>query len=91
MAYTDEEYRIYRKVQREFLMEDAHNFIADALAYERDVEPEDMDDDELNKFDYEALVREFLDREDCNVAFNDTWQRIAKEAVNDYLDNLEEG
>ena len=90
MAYTSAEWETYLKVQHELLLEDARNFITDALAYEREVEPEDINDDELDKFDYEELVKRYKKLEDCNVAFNDTWQYIAKEAVNDYLDNLEE-
>ena len=90
MAYTNEEYQVYLKVQHEMLMEDARNFVADALAYEREIEPEDIDDDELDLFDYEELVKRYEHLEDCTVAFNDTWEYVAKEAVSDYLDNLEE-
>jgi hypothetical protein len=84
MAYTDEEYRIYRKVQREFLMEDARNFVADYIANERDCDPEDIDDDELDKYDYEYLVKRYEKLEDCNVAFNDTWQYVVEEYMEDF-------
>ena len=84
-----DEYEIYRKVQREFLLEDARNFIADELANVRDCDPEDITDEELDRFDYDGLVKEYERREDCNVAFNDTWSDIAHEEVNDYVTDLE--
>ena len=85
MTYTNEEYQVYLKVQKALLMEDARNFVADVLADARDVEPEDIDDDELDRFDFESMVKEYEQMQDCNVAFNDTWVSIASDAVQDYL------
>lgn len=85
MTYTNEEYQVYLKVQKALLLEDARNFVADALSYRRDVEPEDIDDDELDRFDFESMVKEYEQMQDCNVAFNDTWESIASDAVQDYL------
>ena len=67
---------IYRQVQREYLLEDARNFVADHLAWERDCDPEDIDDDELKKYDLGFLVDMYMKWRDCEVAFNDTWKGI---------------
>ena len=80
------DYEIYRKVQHEFYLEDARNFVTEYLAWQRDCDEDDITDEELDKYDYEYLVEQFEDNEDCNVAFNDTWQSV----VRDYFDDLEE-
>ena len=66
------EYDVYRKVQHDFLLEDARNFVADHLEC-------DEDDEQMEKYDYEYLVSEYERREDCNVAFNDTWWSVVEE------------
>lgn len=63
---------VYYKIQHDFLLEDARNFVADHLEC-------DEDDEQLEKYDYEYLVSEYERRQDCNVAFNDTWWSIVEE------------
>ena len=84
MAYTNEEFETYLKVQHEFLLEDARNFVADYLADARDVDPDDISDEDLERYDYEYLVRRYEKLEDCNVAFNDTWQYVVEEYMKDF-------
>lgn len=79
MAYTNAEYEAYLKVQHEFLLEDARNFVADCLEI-------DSDDEKLDGYDYERLVKEFERREDANVAYNDTWWAVVEE----YMEEFEE-
>lgn len=85
MTYTHEEYEAYLKVQREFLKEDARNFVREELANYRGMDADEIDNSELNAFDFEELVDRYFEYEDCNVAFNDTWERIAGYAVDDYI------
>ena len=75
---TDEELKIYRKVQREFLTEDARNFVREHLAYIRECDEDDITDEELDSFDYDYLVDEYQDHEDCNVPFNSTWEYVVE-------------
>ena len=77
--YTNEEYETYLKVQHEFLLEDARNFVADYLANEQDIDPDDIDDEEIEKYDLEYLVKRYEEEQDCDVAFNDTWRNIVEE------------
>ena len=79
MAYTNAEWETYLKVQRELLLEDARNFVADCLEI-------DSDDEKLDGYDYERLVKEFERREDANVAYNDTWWAVVEE----YMEEFEE-
>ena len=81
--YTNEEYEIYLKVQRAFLLEDARNFVADWIAYEQDRDVDDITDEELDGYDYEYLVDQYEDCQDCNVAFNDTWQSVVSRYMED--------
>ena len=80
--YTSEEYKTYLKVKHELLLEDARNFVADHLEC-------DEDDEQMDKYDYEYLVSEYERREDCNVAFNDTWWSVVEEYMEEQ-DELEE-
>ena len=77
MAYTNAEWETYLKVQRELLLEDARNFVADCLEI-------DSDDEKLDGYDYERLVKEFERREDANVAYNDTWWAVVEEYMEDF-------
>ena len=77
--FTKEEYQTYYKIQHKFLLEDARYYVADYLEL-------DVDDESLDKYDYEYLVQDYQDREDCNVSFNDTWQSV----VSDYLADFDE-
>lgn len=81
---TPTEYEIYRKVQHDFYLEDARNFVADWIAYDQDRDSDDITDEELEGYDYEYLVKEYVDREDCNVAYNDTWESV----VDDYMTGM---
>ena len=83
---TDIEYKIYLKVKRELLKEDARYFITDYLAEKNDCDPSDITNAMLDKYDYDYLVNEFEENEDCNVAFNDTWDEI----IVKYLEDFEE-
>lgn len=83
---TDFEYKIYLKVKRELLKEDARCFITDYLAEKNDCDPSDITSEMLDKYDYDYLVNEFEENEDCNVAFNDTWDEI----IVKYLEDFEE-
>ena len=77
MTYTHEEYEIYLKVQYALLLEDARNFVADHLEV-------DEDDECLDGYDYDYLVKEFEKRQDCNLAFNDTWWATVEEYMEDF-------
>lgn len=79
-------YDVYRQVQHEFLLEDAHNFVRDYIANEQDRDPDEIDDEEIEGYDYEYLIKQYEDKQDCNVAFNDTWESV----VSDYMEGLEE-
>lgn len=69
-AETDRD--IYYRIRHDFLLEDARNFTADHLGL-------DPDDEQLDRYDYEELVKQFEDHEDCNVAFNDAWWSVVEE------------
>ena len=86
MGYTADEYRIYLKVKRALLYEDAKIFVTDYLAEEMGCNPWDIEDEQLNKYNYDYLVNEFEEKEDCNVAFNDTWNEI----IENYIEDFEE-
>lgn len=86
MEYTADEYRIYLKVKRALLYEDAKIFVTDYLAEKMGCDPWDIKDEQLNKYDYDYLVNEFEEKEDCNMAFNDTWNEI----VENYIEDFEE-
>ena len=83
---TESEYKTYLKVKRELLKEDARYFITDYLAEKIDCDPSDITNEMLDKYDYDYLVNEFEENEDCNVAFNDTWDEI----IVKYLEDFEE-
>ena len=83
---TNTEYKIYLKGKRELLREDARYFITDYLAEKNDCDPSDITNEMLDKYDYDYLVNEFEENEDCNVAFNDTWDEI----IVKYLEDFEE-
>lgn len=78
-------YDVYRQVQHEFLLEDAHNFVRDYIANEQDRDPEDIDDEEIEQFDLEELVALYEDRQSCDVAYNDTWQTVVEYYMEDYM------
>ena len=84
MEYTSEEYAIYRKIQHGFLLEDAKNFVMEWIMNERDCDEDDITDEELERYDYEYLVTRYEKLEDCNVAFNDTWQYVVEEYMKDF-------
>ena len=86
MTYTNDEYKTYLKVKHALLLEDARAFVTDYLADKMECEPYDIDDDMLSKYDYDYLVEEYERKEDCNVAFNDTWDEI----IVKYLEDFEE-
>ena len=82
MSYTEEEYKTYLKVKHELLLEDARNNVADWIADERNCYSYDLDDEELEPYDYEYLVSQFEQHFDRLDPFADTWQNI----VNDYME-----
>lgn len=82
--HTSKEYEIYLKVQHEILLEDARNQVIDYI--ELTLDREDWTDEELDRYDYEYLVAEYERREDCNVSFNDTWESV----VSDYMEDFED-
>ena len=53
---TNTEYKIYLKVKRELLKEDAKYFITDYLAEKNDCDPCDITNEMLDKYDYDYLV-----------------------------------
>lgn len=67
---------VYYKIQHDFLLEDARNYVADYLEV-------DSDDEQLDKYDYEELVRQYEDHENCDVSFNDTWWSVVEEYFED--------
>lgn len=81
---TNTEYKIYLKVKHEFLKEDARYFITDYLAEKNDCDPSDITNEMLDKYDYDYLASEFEENEDCNVAFNDTWDEIIEKYMEDF-------
>lgn len=81
---TNTEYKIYLKVKRELLKEDARYFITDYLAEKNDCDPSDITSEMLDKYDYDYLVDEFEENEDCNVAFSDTWDEIIVKYLKDF-------
>ena len=75
------DYEIYRKVQHEFYLEDARNFVREYLENvdDRALDVDDITEEELDGYDYEYLVSEYENRQDCNVAFNDTWHGVVRD------------
>ena len=86
MTYTNEEYKVYLKVRHELLKEDARNQMRDYFAYERNVPPWEIDDSELEGFDYEQLASNFEIKENSDDDATYTWQCI----LNDYMEWMEE-
>jgi hypothetical protein len=86
MEYTADEYRIYLKVKHALLYQDAKIFVTDYLAEKMECNPWDIEDEQLSKYDYDYLVNEFEEKEDCNMAFNDTWNEI----IENYIEDFEE-
>ena len=79
ISISADEEAIYRKKEREYLLEDARNHISDYLEEDED---EDYEDEDLLKktsflqSNIDELVDSFIDRKDCNIADNDLWQTI---------------
>ena len=86
MEYTADEYRIYLKVKHALLYEDAKIFVTDYLAEEMGCSPWDIEDEQLNKYDYDYLVNEFEEKEEMTSDFNDAWKSI----VENYMEDFEE-
>ena len=86
MEYTADEYRIYLKVKRILLYEDARIFVTDYLAEKMGCNPWDITDEQLNKYDYDYLVNEFEEKEEMTSDFNDAWKSI----VENYMEDFEE-
>ena len=86
MGYTADEYRIYLKVKHALLYEDAKIFVTDYLAEEMECNPWDIEDEQLNKYDYDYLVNEFEEKEEMTSDFNDAWKSI----VENYMENFED-
>ena len=76
-----EELNIFFKVQREFWKEDAHYQVETYLEWTEDERLENID---LDTVDWDYLVDEYEDKQDCDVAENDTWYNI----VRDYFENI---
>ena len=88
---TENEMReIYFEVQHEFYLEDARCFVTDYIADKLDCDPDDIEDEMLDKYDYEYLVAQYEKCQDCNVAFNDTWQSVVEMYMEDFEDDFEE-
>lgn len=69
---TSEERKIFRKVLREYLTEDAENHVAEYLEA-HDIDPASVE------VGYDYLVDRFEDEQDCNIAENIVWDRIVEE------------
>lgn len=76
---AESDHDVYYRIQHDFLLEDAHIFVRDYLADQRDCDPDDIPDEDLDDVDYDYLVERYDKLEDCNVAFNDTWQFIVED------------
>ena len=76
----------YYKKKHEFLLEDAKCFVANYIANKNNCDVDDIDEEELNKYDYEYLVNEYEDKEDSNISFNEMWEII----VENYMDDFDE-
>ena len=76
-----EELEIFFRIQKEFWKEDAHYQVETYLEWAEDERLENID---LDTIDWDYLVAEFEDKQDCDVAENDTWYNI----VNDYFKNI---
>lgn len=86
MEYTADEYRIYLKVKHALLYEDAMNFVTEYLADKNNCYADELEGINWDKYNYEYLVSEFENNEDANTAFNDTWESV----VNEYMENFED-
>lgn len=76
---SDAEIKIWRKVQHEFLVEDAQKQVREFFG-------EDGVPDWIDHGDYEYLVERFIDEFDCNVAENKRWHDLIKEEVSSHVD-----
>lgn len=81
---TESEYKTYLKVKRELLKEDARCFITDYLAEKIECDPSDITSEILDKYDYDYLVNEFEENENCNVALNAIWDEIIVKYLEDF-------
>ena len=68
-----EELEIFFKVQREFWKEDARYQVENYIEWKDD---EKFDNFDYNTVDWDYLVNEFEDKQDCDVSENDTWYNI---------------
>ena len=83
--FTENEYRIYAKVRDELLLEDSKIYVKEYLANKRDCMPWDIDDDEIENYDYYYLLNEYKDRENGDEAPNYIWSNVIEE----YFENNE--
>ena len=60
--------------------------VTDYLAEEMECNPWDIEDEQLNKYDYDYLVNEFEEKEEMTSDFNDAWKSI----VENYMENFED-
>ena len=87
MAYTNAEWETYLKVQRELLLEDARNFVADYLEYHDEHE---LSDEEFESIDFEYLVNEYERRQECTIPFSDTWESVVEDYMYDFFEDEED-
>lgn len=80
---TVSDFSIYMRVKKEFLRDDARYYISCYLAEKMDCKPEDVNDNELQKYDYDYLVERFLRLESPEESFVDTWEYI----IDEYMKN----
>ena len=80
---TGNEFRIYEKVKRELLAEDAKIFVKDFLAEKRDCNPWDIEDDEISGYNFDYLADEYLDKESGDLAPNDIWNSVIEDFFGD--------
>lgn len=73
---TVDDFNVYMRVKKEFLRDDARYYVNCYLAQIRNCKPEDIKDNELQRYDYDYLVERFLRLESPEQSFNDTWEYI---------------
>jgi hypothetical protein len=82
-------YEIFKAVDRDYLFEDARSQVKDYFDG-RDISRQNRHyNADTLPIDYNHLVSEFSDRQDCNIAENDLWQSIIADYVKELITKAE--
>lgn len=79
---------VYNRMKRQYLMDDVRNAVENA--YENaDISKSEYEMVKGDEVIMETIADRFEEEEDCNVAFNDTMERVTLETVGDFAACME--